>query len=189
MRMIFRLMCLLAVVVLYSGLTGTAFAEDMPPQPQAIRNSEVENLPPAPVRKEISDVFGGDVNPNNIAPIVFTIAERAAIVDARQLRGMARPPTADELAAGIDGEKTPPTPEQREVRLEGIVYVNANDWTIWLNGQRVTPKALPKEALDLRVFEDYVEMKWFDDYTNQIFPLRLRAHQRFNMDMRIFLPG
>jgi hypothetical protein len=32
-------------------------------------------------------------------------------------------------------------------------------------------------------------MKWFDEYTNQVFPIRLRPHQRFNIDARMFLPG
>ncbi len=73
--------------------------------------------------------------------------------------------------------------------LGGIVYAREGEWTIWLNGRRITPEAVPKEVLDLRVFEDYIEVKWLDDYTNQIFPLRLRTHQRFNMDTRVFLPG
>jgi len=75
------------------------------------------------------------------------------------------------------------------VTLGGIVYKGDDDWTIWLNGERVTPSAVPKEVMDLQVYKDYIEVKWLDEYTNSIFPLRLRAHQRFNMDMRIFLPG
>jgi hypothetical protein len=86
-------------------------------------------------------------------------------------------------------EKVKPPPEEREITLGGIVYVDGDDWTIWLNGKRVNPKAIPKEVIDLKVYKEYVEMKWFDDYTNQIFPLRMRTHQRFNLDARIFLPG
>jgi hypothetical protein len=185
-------------IALSAGLSKVSRAQEMPPQPQAVQNNTAENaaLAPAVVQPDTPGADGAilappsdEIDPNRIAPIIMTAQERAAIVDARQSRGLVRPPTPEELAEGIDGEKPPPTPEEREIRLEGIVYVNANDWTIWLNGQRVTPSALPKEAIDLRVFENYVEMKWFDEYTNQIFPLRIRSHQRFNMDMRIFLPG
>ncbi len=77
----------------------------------------------------------------------------------------------------------------REVSLGGIVYNSKKDWTIWLNEQRVTPDAIPKEVLSLKVSKDFIELKWFDEKTNNVFPIRLRAHQRFNLDARIFLTG
>jgi len=83
----------------------------------------------------------------------------------------------------------PPPPEERYIRLGGILFNSSSDWTIWLNKVRVTPKALPEEILDLRVFKQYVEMKWYDKYTKQILPVRIRPHQSFHMDQRIFLPG
>lgn len=114
-------------------------------------------------------------------------------MDARRARGMARAPTQEELARNLKDPNAParakPPAEERDISLGGIVFNSARDWTIWLNGRRITPDALPKEVIDLRVFSEYVEMKWFDEYTNQIFPIRLRAHQRFNIDNRIFLPG
>ncbi len=137
-------------------------------------------------------VFEGGINPNEINPIVFSYWERAAINDARNYRGQTRAPTEEELMRGIKtpGEqKVKPPPEEREIKLGGIVFVDAADWAIWLNGKRVTPTAIPREVMDLKVYKEYVEMKWFDDYTNQIFPLRIRAHERFNIDSRIFLPG
>jgi hypothetical protein len=133
-----------------------------------------------------------DVNPNDIAPVIFTYWEHVAINDARNARGAVRPPTEEELAHDLHkapDEKIKPPPEDREIKLGGIMFISGKDWTIWLNGKRVTPQAIPKEIIDLKVFKEYVEMKWFDDYTNQIFPLRLRTHERFNIDSRIFLPG
>ncbi len=137
---------------------------------------------------------GGPVfDPAQYAPILFTYWEHAAIQDARSSRGLVRPLSESELEDALnsrdDGQRVRPPPEEREIRLSGIVYNGGKDWTIWLNGKRVTPDALPREVLDLKVFKSYVEMKWFDEYTNQIFPLRLRPHQRFNIDTRIFLPG
>ena len=121
-----------------------------------------------------------------IQSLFFTYWQSRAIEDAKKSKGkgLVRPPTPEEL-----GEEIKPEPGERDIRLGGIVFTTENDWTIWLNGQRVTPKAIPKEVLDLRVYEEYIEIKWIDEYTNQIFPLRLRAHQRFNLDSRIFLPG
>ncbi len=108
-------------------------------------------------------------------------------------RGLkARAPTPEELAAGLRGgleEETRKDPGIRELSLGGIVYADSKDWTVWLNGQRVRQDAMPPEILDLRVFETHIDLKWFDAYTNQVFPIRLRPHQRFNLDSRIFLPG
>lgn len=131
-----------------------------------------------------------EINPVQLRSLVFTYWEHNAISDAKRSRGTnVRAPTASELQNAGEEEALKPPPEEREITLGGIVYVSKGDWTIWLNGKRVTPTALPKEALYISVHKEYVELKWFDDWTNQIFPVRLRPHQRFNIDTRIFLPG
>jgi hypothetical protein len=123
-----------------------------------------------------------------ISSLFFTYWQHEAIRDAKNSRGLARPPTEAELKAAEDaGPKT--KPEDRDIRLGGIVYTGPKDWTIWLNEQRVTPDAIPPQVLDLRVYKHHIEIKWLDEYTNSVFPLRLRAHERFNLDTRIFLPG
>lgn len=126
--------------------------------------------------------------------LLFSFWERTALLDARNSRGLVRPPTEAELTRDLkkgnsQAELVKPPPEKRNITLGGIIYRTSSDWTIWLNGKRVTPTALPEEILDLRVFNAYIEVKWFDQYTNQILPIRLRPHQRFNIDTRIFLPG
>ncbi|MCK5284750.1 MAG: hypothetical protein KAJ86_04105 [Alphaproteobacteria bacterium] len=133
-----------------------------------------------------------DVHPNDMSSVVFTFWERTAIKDARRSRGLVRAPTDDELSNSLnnpDGLKVRPPSEERDISLGGIVFVSKEDWTIWLNGKRVTPKAIPKEVIDISVYDEYIELKWFDEWSNQIFPIRLRSHQRFNVDTRIFLPG
>ncbi len=77
----------------------------------------------------------------------------------------------------------------RELILGGVAYRSRAEWAIWLNGQKITPKNLPPEILDINVYKDYIRLKWVDSATNQIFPVKLRANQRFNMDTRMFLPG
>lgn len=132
------------------------------------------------------------VKVENLPSLFFTFWEHNAIQDAVNARGVARTATESELAVtnlGNAHERIKPPPEERELRLGGIVYTRKGDWTVWLNEKRITPDALPPEAIELRVYKDYVEMKWLDSYTQRIFPIRLRPHQRFNLDSRIFLPG
>ncbi len=144
---------------------------------------------------EVAPAFTG-VNPNDIPSVVFTFWEHTAIRDARRargqggaVRGVDEAELNRELRRKQDELRVKPPAEERDITLGGIVYRRSNDWTIWLNGQRITPEALPEEIIDLKVYSDYIELKWFDEWSNQIFPIRMRAHQRFNIDTRIFLPG
>lgn len=105
-------------------------------------------------------------------------------------RGLkARPPSASELNGDGSTNSQTRTAAVRELALSGIVYKNADDWTIYLNKQRITPAAMPAEILNLKVYKDFIELKWFDYQTNKVYPIRLRPNQRFNIDARLFLPG
>ncbi|MFN3700338.1 MAG: hypothetical protein ACK4VI_02315 [Alphaproteobacteria bacterium] len=148
---------------------------------------------PAQVRGSREDLL-----PANITSVLFMFWEYDAIQNVKKSRlsgGFQRGVTQEELERELAQSSRPqergppPPPEEREVVLGGIAYLSKNDWTIWLNGQRVTPDALPPEIIDLRVNKQFIDMKWLDEYTQRIFPIRLRAHQRFNLDSRIFLPG
>lgn len=147
---------------------------------------------PAVAPEPVAQTLKIPQRPEDMAPLVFSVWEQKAIEDARNARGLVRPPTEAELMRDLkldEAEKVKPPPEKRYVSLGGIIYNSKDDWAIWLNGSRVTPDALPKEAIDLVVTKEFIDIKWLDDYTNRIFPIRLRPHQRFNVDMRIFLPG
>ena len=50
-------------------------------------------------------------------------------------------------------------------------------------------RVLIRQDLNVPIKDGYIEIKWYDSYTNLVYPLRLRPHQRFNLDNRIFLPG
>jgi len=124
--------------------------------------------------------------PVNTPSLFFTVREQALIEEAR--RGVtARLATDRELDAAQDGDSIVKGP--REVSIGGILYAGANDWVIWLNGEKITPQSLPSEITDITVNKDSVKLKWFDAYTNQIFPIKLKTHQRFNLDSRIFITG
>jgi len=125
----------------------------------------------------------------NQIPSLFFTSDEAALISAVRSGVIARPPTESELNQGEAGEDFVPERGVRELALGGIVYRTSSDWTIWINGEKITPERIPSEILDIRVRKDHVRIKWFDEYTNQIFPIKLKPHQRFNIDTRIFLPG
>ncbi|MGB4106959.1 MAG: hypothetical protein WBK55_04090 [Alphaproteobacteria bacterium] len=205
-----RLRSRLLITVLGGALlfaAGYGMAQDAPeslePVPMGISSPAVtgetpplENIPAdpaaAPTEAAAATPETGEqaIDPNQMPSLLFTYWEHTAIVDAKKSVGETREVTEEEWRnIGEGGQAAKPPPEERDITLGGIVFVKHGDWTIWLNGKRVTPDAIPHEVTDLKVFKEHIEMKWFDDYTNQIFPIRLRPHQRFNIDTRIFLPG
>jgi hypothetical protein len=164
-----------------------AGAADGPAAPAA--TTTVASVPPAedesasmtPIEKEINEQLAylrPTVNIETMPSLFFSIWEHDLVRDAR--RGLN---TRDGSDDGV--EITGP----RDISLGGIVYASGKDWTIWLNNIRISPKRMPSEVMDLKVYRTHIDLEWFDAQTNQIFPIRLRPHQRFNLDTRIFLPG
>lgn len=124
------------------------------------------------------------VKPEEVGNIVLTMWEHLLIEEWRNTDNInTRAPSPSETQSGAI------TAGIRELSLGGIVFKAKDDWTVWLNGQRLKPNALPKEVLDINVAKKYVELRWFDASTNLIYPVRLRPHQRFNIDSKMFLPG
>lgn len=132
-----------------------------------------------------------DINLNQISSLFLTPNEISLLKEA--LIGFAtRPPTRSEVEADQDEAKSDAIVRPnsvREVSLGGILYRSSNDWAIWINSQKITPKNIPPAIIDISVSKDEIKMKWLDFQTNQIFPVKLRTNQRFNFDTRIFLPG
>lgn len=125
----------------------------------------------------------------DVGTLVFTLWQHALLQDAKKIFRTRRP-TESEIAAAADGSAVEQRPRGiREIGLNGILYKGKDNWVVWLNGKRLAPDALPKEVIDIKVHSTYIDLKWFDAYTNLIYPVRIRPHQRFNLDSRIFLPG
>ncbi len=136
-----------------------------------------------PIEKEIFKqvtYLRPSVNINSIPSLFFTRWEHDLIIDAR--RGKVT------SAVGGGSSSLAGDPGIREVTLGGIVFVSPKDWTIWLNNNRVTPTAIPEQVMDLKVYKTHIDLEWFDIANNKIYPIRLRPHQRFNIDARMFLP-
>ena len=139
----------------------------------------------SPMRRRAFEVDGVSI-PKNDYSLFFTPREIDLISEARN--GLvARLATEDEIEASQRMGNRPKGP--REVSLEGILFTNNTEWVIWINNQKITPDRIPPEVTDIRVGKDYVRLKWYDSYTNKIFPIKLQPQQRFNIDTRIFLPG
>ncbi len=147
----------------------------------AVPSNPRDLVPRTPIEKEISEQIAfmqPNVNIDTLASLFFSVWEHDLVRDAR--RGLN---TRDNTDDGVD------IASPRDISLGGIIFTSRKDWTIWLNNVRVSPTRIPTEVMDLKVFRDYIELEWFDAQTNQIFPIRLRPQQRFNLDSRIFLPG
>lgn len=158
--------------------SNVSVMKQVPPEMLILRRIEQEMK-----KKRGSEVF----ERSSVPSLVFTPEQYALLREAR-VGFNTRVPSAQELQ-NAGKEQTNPMIAVRNIKLGGIAFSNPDEWTIWLNGTRVTPDALPQQAIDLRVYKDFIEMKWFDAQTNQIFPVRLRTNQTFNLDARVFLPG
>lgn len=130
----------------------------------------------------ILSVKGDGTEPTEIPSLFFTPEALALLKDA--IKGL-----NTGIAGGDVGPGSEKEPGIRELALGGIVFKEEGDWTIWLNGRRITPDTIPGEIFDLKVQKEYVDIKWYDAFTNRLFPVRLRANERFNLDSRLFLTG
>jgi hypothetical protein len=174
-----RLLLTLFFVV---GIPATSFSQEF-----------LENVEQETPINEVDDriqLNNPQVELEQIPSLFLTSSEQNLLIAAR-LGFLTRPPTSDEFNQEQDrsGEVVSRPSSPREVALGGLLYVSSNDWTIWLNNQKITPKNIPPAIMDIEVSKDHIKMKWLDFQTNQIFPVKLRSHQRFNLDTRIFLPG
>ncbi len=131
-----------------------------------------------------------NVKPQEVGTLLFTLWQHALLQDAKRLYEHSGVPTQAEIDAAANASAGQAKPRGvRELGLSGILYKGSDNWVVWLNGKRIAPDAIPREIIDIKVAKDYIDLKWFDAYTNLIYPVRMRPHQRFNLDTRIFLPG
>jgi hypothetical protein len=170
---------------------GTSVPTENAPAEQKVAEEAPELKILKSIEAEIKKRKGREIFERSSVPsLVFTPSQYALLREAR-IGFNTRIPTLQELSKLSDPNDPNyrPPAALRDVKLGGIAYNTPDDWTIWLNNARVTPDAIPAEAIDLRVYKEFVEIKWYDALKDQIFPIRLRINQKFNLDNRIFLPG
>lgn len=116
--------------------------------------------------------------------LFFSQSELAAIMRANQ--GFVAPKAEKPVATG---QQPVQDRGRRILTLSGIVYNGSKDWTIWLNGERVTPKNIPQNVKSLKVQQDSIRLRWHDVFYNRILNLTLRPHQQYNIDLDLIIPG
>ncbi|MCK5555609.1 MAG: hypothetical protein KAI76_05180 [Alphaproteobacteria bacterium] len=81
-------------------------------------------------------------------------------------------------------------PAHRIIRVSGVVYRTADDWIVWMNGQKVTPEKLLPEIIDIKVKDSSkINLKWYDIGLNKVISITLRPHQTYDIPTGILLPG
>jgi hypothetical protein len=129
--------------------------------------------------KRLDKVEGG------IPSLLFTDGEYATLLAAISSYRSGNVLNPDDL----DPDVLVPQVVSRHLVLAGISYGDENNWVIWLNGMRMTPNNLSSEVRDIKVYKTYIEVRWFDDVTQSLIPVRLRPNQRFNLDSQSFHRG
>ncbi|HRK97485.1 MAG: hypothetical protein KDJ26_02335 [Alphaproteobacteria bacterium] len=143
------------------------------------------------IEKEIKAKYKKQIYVRSQVPSLFFTSSQHALLREARVGFNTRVPTLQDLhdAGDPNDPNYRPPVSLRELALAGILYNSDQDWIVYLNKTRITPDAIPSEIVDIKVFKDYIELRWFDQISNQIFPVRLRPNQRFNLDARVFLPG
>lgn len=117
-------------------------------------------LPAGPAPRAETPAPAGDATP--LTSLLFTATEVALIEEA--LRAAA----AEAPAAGPGA-----------LYLSGILYLGPRAWTVWLNGERVTPDRWPEHVEGLTVERDSIEVKLgFTDGRSPV-SIRLRPNQTY----------
>lgn len=143
------------------------------------------------IEKEIKAKYKKQVYSRSQVPSLFFTTSQYALLREARVGFNTRVPTMQDLKDSADPNDPNYRPPHslREVSLAGILYNKADDWVVYMNGTRITPNAIPAEVVDIKVYKDFIELKWYDQVTAQIYPIRLRPNQRFNIDSKVFLPG
>ena len=81
-------------------------------------------------------------------------------------------------------------PPNRVINLSGVYYRSSKDWTVWMNGKKVTPKNLLPEIVDIKVdSSSHVRLRWYDNGLNKVIPVTLMPHQTYNITTGVTRSG
>ena len=98
---------------------------------------------------------------------------------------------AQTATASGEPAASPPSkyPSARTITLGDIEYKDAQNWTVWINGQKVTPSVSMKEIVDISVAPDIVHLKWFDIGLNGVFDIQIHSHETYDIATGVMTPA
>jgi hypothetical protein len=76
----------------------------------------------------------------------------------------------------------------RTITLGAIIYKNANDWTLWLNGEPVRPNARPTELIEISVKPNAAHLQWFDTISGKVVDIDLIEYSVYDLDKHVIMP-
>ena len=175
------------------GITGVGLlALPALAQDAALEDTSIA-LEPSVIEIKQADIAPLETYPEGFSSLFYTDDEYALLLESLRVRVAPSRRKSDDDKEDLTFLPPPPpkieTPPPKILHLSGIIYTSPKDWTLWLNGQRVVPGKLPDHARAMSVTKEYADIKWHDTKSNQIFSVRMRPHQRFNIDTRTFMPG
>lgn len=162
------------------SLSAVVYAQDdqMPSDAQLQQQGATlsPNIKPKQEKKGLPDVRAENM------PSLFLEPQELALIHEAQM-GF----TND--GNGESGGNNSVVGGNRFISVSGLLYKNPQKWVVWVNGMRITPQEIPPEIIDIRVGSEIVRIKWYDRMTNKIYNVRLRVHQKYNIDSGLILPG
>ena len=195
----------LMVTASFLSMSEMAYAQDQVPvetetqvQPEAqvqaetqvqpVEGQTAEGQPPVTQTVEGQPAEGQPVEPAAVPLIqdqVETPFPRSLFLTAEEIANM------KQALVGLDAgaAQNAMVPAQRLIKLSGIVYNGENDWVVWLNGKRLTPRFLLPEILSIDVARNKVDLKWFDIGLNKVIKITLQPHQVYDVGTGILLTG
>lgn len=111
----------------------------------------------------------------------FSAEDMIQIKKAMEMQGK---PNASMAPAGP--QTIPPV---RRIILSGLIYKAADDWLVWINGQKVTPSVSMKEIVGIKVDREVVHLQWFDIGLNGVINITMRPNQTYDIVTGVLLPG
>ncbi len=113
---------------------------------------------------------------------------RDQIADVKKAQAGRPPVTADN--GDISGALEQLIPPHRVISLSGVFYRSPKDWVVWVNGEKVTPKKLMPEIVDISVEKNSkVHLKWYDEGLKSTLSITMRPHQTYDIGAGVLLPG
>lgn len=87
-------------------------------------------------------------------------------------------------------EENAPVPSIPTISLSGVVYHGPDDWIVWMNGEKVTPKNRLPEIIDIQVENSSrVNLKWYDVSRRKVISVTLRPRQTYDIATDTIWPG